>query len=290
MLSQIVLERLFQHLHSPETASILQSGEMQVLLRQTVEDSLPELLRRLAPPTVSTSDTSSLSSQDISPDLKSSRQDRPDQAVQIPLEAEDSAYRMGSNEIFPSLPDLEFDVNQFQHSTIENPWTLDPEPFDGFATNLNQPLQFDVPALQVPLISSSNIAEQFHPYSPTYRGLRSLSLEPLQKSTAAPSSSSSRPVSKTPHTHPFTSMNGAVPTIDSMSPPRQQLQNHPHPPQEVVKLKRSRDSGYESILTQEGSNSAGPSNLDNSSEDLSYLDKNIYETFDEEWGDYESAY
>ena len=61
MLRQIVLERLSQHQHSPETAQLL-SDEVQMLLGPTIEDSLTELFQRLAPFTASsTQSTASLS-------------------------------------------------------------------------------------------------------------------------------------------------------------------------------------------------------------------------------------
>jgi hypothetical protein len=48
MLRQIVLERLRQHQHSPTTVQLM-SDEAQVLLGQTIEDSLTELFCRLTP-------------------------------------------------------------------------------------------------------------------------------------------------------------------------------------------------------------------------------------------------
>src|SRR5436305_3490519 len=48
MLRQIVLERLRQYQHSPTTVHLM-SDEVQVLLGQTIEDSLTELFRRLTP-------------------------------------------------------------------------------------------------------------------------------------------------------------------------------------------------------------------------------------------------
>jgi hypothetical protein len=307
VLRQMVFERLFQHQHSP-TTELLLSDEAQILLGQIIEDSLTELFRTITP--ISNSNTQSSPSRSdghafgdhITGDHETDDNESDVQDPDSEQIVEDQCHRTQPNsEDTVALPTMAMenqssnsDFTYSQHSRFDNAVNFDIGEY-GLLNNFHQPETYRGEAFhRVPENSALSSYRPFNQQGEPY-DYNNRSPQNLGSLIGPPPGYDNFHLNNQRHTWSGTSPANHVPvpafSIPELrgatsDPAKQCSSSHAGcskqqlPQKSFEPSKRSFDSGYRSMASQQGS---FPS-FGGSSENIAISTPGLYDTSAGPWG------
>jgi hypothetical protein len=312
MLRQIFLERLRQHQHSPTTVHLM-SDEAQVLLGQTIEESLTELFRRsMSAANYNTQSGSSALDGNAADNYGSGDRDSDHHEFNIPEMGSDQVVEdqchiaqhgsedaidlpTASTENYSKLPASNARSTYYEQSSFGNTTHFDSVEYGLSNSSFNQPGNYENEKSRRAAENPSAVPHQLLNPCEAPSDYTSRSLQSSVSVPATQSGYNALCLNNTQHTWSGASPASYTPMPALVAPPlpattfdSNGLYLSPHagrssqqPPQKSVEPSiYSFDSGYGSMHSQQGSRSS----FGWSSENVTISEPGLYDAIAESWG------